>query len=273
MKEKKPLKRPLLCFVVLSYGIFLMLLMVIGLAIFMDAPSALIRFLQIVAAWSSDFAIIILFTSIYPGLKLKDYIKMQFSSKLKVSVLGTVVMIQVIITLVVIVVLSTTSGLPGVAISFASFGAILLAFVDNLVRGPLGEQLGWRGFALNECQKRYSPLKSALIVGFLWVGWHAPLWFLSGYTGIDLIKYITLFMIGIISVSIIMTLFYNLNKNLIIPIVIHQLFNFSLVVMKGDLLDILVYVMLSYFVVAMILILVNPKRILYKSHGMGENLS
>src|SRR5699024_7924426 len=101
-------------------------------------------------------------------------------------------------------------------------------------------------------------------VGVLWGSWHAPLWFLSGYTGVDLIKYIALFMIGIISVSVIMTLFYNLNKNLIIPIVIHQLFNFSLVMIRGDLLDILVYVMLSYFVCANVIIVKKPKENLKK---------
>ena len=238
--------------------------MVTGLAMFIGAPNTMVNFLQIVAAWSSDFAIVILFKRIYLGLRLKDFIKMQFSPKLRFSVLGTVVMIQVIITVVVILLLSTTSDTPGVALSFTSFGLLLIAFLDNLVRGPLGEQLGWRGFALNEVQKKHSPLKSALIVGVLWGSWHAPLWFLSGYTGVDLIKYIALFMIGIISVSVIMTLFYNLNKNLIIPIVIHQLFNFSLVMIKGDLLDILVYVMLSYFVVATVLIVINPKEILYK---------
>ena len=189
---------------------------------------------------------------------------MQFSPKLRFSVLGTVIMIQVIITAVVILLLSTTSDPPGVALSFTSFGLLLIAFLDNLVRGPLGEQLGWRGFALNELQKKYSPLRSALIVGVLWGFWHTPLWFASGYSGVNLLKYILLFMIGIISVSIIMTLFYNLNKNLIIPIVIHQLFNFSLVMFKGDLLDVLVYVMLSYFIVALILIVLNPKKILYK---------
>ncbi len=95
-------------------------------------------------------------------------------------------------------------------------------------------------------------------------GWHTPLWFASGYTGMNLIKYIALFLIGIISFSIIVTLFYNLNKNLVIPIIIHQLFNFSLVLIKGDLLDILVYVMLTYFVTAIILIVINPKEVLYK---------
>src|SRR5699024_5134946 len=106
--------------------------------------------------------------------------------------------------------------------------------------------------------KKYPPLKSALIIGVLCGSRHAPLLFLSDYTGADLIKYITLFMIGIISVSIIMTLFYNLNRNLVIPIVFHQLFNFFLVMIKIDLLDILVYVMLSYLVVVIILTVINP---------------
>jgi len=263
IKEKKLLKRPLLCFVVLSYGIFIVFLMLIGLAMFIGAPIAITNCLQIVSAWSSDFAIVILFPRIYSGLKLKDFIKKQFAPRLKLSVLGTVVVIQVIITVVVILQLQPASETPSAALSFTGLGLLFIAFFDNLVRGPLGEQLGWRGFALNEFQKKHSPLKSALIVGILWGGWHAPLWFLSGYTGVDLIKYIVLFMIGILSVSIIMTLFYNLNKNLIVPIVIHQLFNFSLVVIKGDLLDVLVYVMLSYFVVAIILIVINPKKVLY----------
>jgi len=111
----------------------------------------------------------------------------------------------------------------------------------------------------------FKPLKSALIVGVLWGLWHTPLWFAPGYTGVNLIKYIVLFMIGIISFSIIVTLFYNLNNNLLIPIISHQIFNFSLVIILGDLLDILVYVMLSYFVVAMILIVINPKKVLYKN--------
>src|SRR5690606_31961895 len=102
-----------------------------------------------------------------------------------------------------------------------------------------------------------------LIIGALWGFWHAPLWFASGFTGVDLIIYIVLFMIGIVSFSVIVTLFYNLNKNLLIPIVIHQLFNFSVVIMRGDLLHVFVYVMLSYLVVALLLVIFNPRGILY----------
>src|SRR5690625_2267420 len=131
--------------------------MITGVSMFIGASTAIINFLQIVAAWSSDFAIVILFKRIYPGLKLKDYIKMQFSPKLSFSVLGSVVIIQVIITVVVILLLPITSDTPGVALSFTSFGLLLIAFLDNLVRGPLGEEMGWRGCAINEGQQQESP--------------------------------------------------------------------------------------------------------------------
>ncbi|GAA0323966.1 type II CAAX endopeptidase family protein [Oceanobacillus oncorhynchi subsp. oncorhynchi] len=250
------------CFVVLSYIIFIVLFLIIGISIVFGAPESITNLLQIIAAWSSTFAFIILFKKIYPGLRLKDFVKQQFAPKVKFSVLSSVLIFQIIIIGVTIFLLSTSTD--GAAISYTSMGILSLVFLDQFVRGPLGEELGWRGYALNELQKKHSPLSAAFIIGVLWGFWHMPLWFASGYTGIDLIKYIVLFMIGIISFSIIVTLFYNLNKNLLIPIVAHQIFNFSLVIIRGDLLDILVYVMLFYFVVALLFVVINPKHILYK---------
>jgi membrane protease YdiL (CAAX protease family) len=40
----------------------------------------------------------------------------------------------------------------------------------------LGEEIGWRGFALLKLQARYSPLFSSLIIVFFWVPWHFPFW-------------------------------------------------------------------------------------------------
>lgn len=40
--------------------------------------------------------------------------------------------------------------------------------------GPLGEEPGWRGFALPRMQPRFGPLRGTLLLGVLWVFWHLP---------------------------------------------------------------------------------------------------
>lgn len=263
MKKKKLLNRPFTTFVILCYLIFFIFFIAIGLAMLIGLPESITSMLQIISAWSSTIAFIFIFNQIYPNLTLKRFIKKQFSTRIRFSVLSTIIIIQMIIVALTIFLVPHTNDTQTFSLSFTSVGFLIIAFFDNLVRGPLGEELGWRGFALNELQKKYSPLKSSLIIGVLWGFWHTPLWFASGYTGVNLIKYMVFFMIGILSFSIIITFFYNLNKNLVIPIIAHQLFNFSLVIIQGDLLDILVYVMLFYCGVASLIIVINPYKVLY----------
>jgi len=50
----------------------------------------------------------------------------------------------------------------------------------NPLDGPLGEEPGWRGFALPRLQDGRSPLHASLILGLLVAGWHLPLVFLPG---------------------------------------------------------------------------------------------
>lgn len=52
---------------------------------------------------------------------------------------------------------------------------IVTLFAPNLLGGPLGEEAGWRGFAVARLQQRLNPVVSALIVGFFWANWHLPL--------------------------------------------------------------------------------------------------
>ena len=55
-------------------------------------------------------------------------------------------------------------------------------FLPNLLVAPLGEEPGWRGFALPRLQKRLHPLAAAVVLGFLWANWHLPLFLVSFYT-------------------------------------------------------------------------------------------
>ena len=53
-----------------------------------------------------------------------------------------------------------------------------MAFLSAVM---IGEELGWRGYALPALQARRSPLVASLLLGLLWGVWHFPVWFGLGY--------------------------------------------------------------------------------------------
>ena len=56
----------------------------------------------------------------------------------------------------------------------------------SVLPNTLGEELGWRGFALPKLQARYNALISSIILGLFWGVWHIPLWIALGRTGVTL---------------------------------------------------------------------------------------
>ncbi len=49
--------------------------------------------------------------------------------------------------------------------------------------GPLGEELGWRGYALPRLLARASPFRAGVILGLIWTLWHVPAFLFSGIVG------------------------------------------------------------------------------------------
>lgn len=41
-------------------------------------------------------------------------------------------------------------------------------FMIFFLKGPLAEEFGWRGYALNKIQKKFNALISCIILGFIW---------------------------------------------------------------------------------------------------------
>jgi membrane protease YdiL (CAAX protease family) len=94
----------------------------------------------------------------------------------------------------------------------ASFLGLLLLMI---VGGPLAEELGWRGFALDPLQKRRSALSAALIIGVVWAFWHLPLFLMEGTSqaalGFGGIVF-WLWHIQVVAESVIYTWVYNHTK-------------------------------------------------------------
>ncbi|MDC7226042.1 MAG: CPBP family intramembrane metalloprotease [Spirochaetales bacterium] len=74
----------------------------------------------------------------------------------------------------------------------------------------LGEETGWRGFALPRLQRKYGALVASLGIGVIWGLWHLPLFFIAGNFHQDIS--FTLFMIQEVALSIVMTWIYNNSR-------------------------------------------------------------
>lgn len=107
--------------------------------------------------------------------------------------------------------LTSFDGLPPAFLISYALGFVVIAFLG----GPLGEEIGWRGFALPRMQPRYGPLGGTLLLGALWVFWHLP-HFLTlaqrGGPGTPFVTFLTnfsLFFVMVMAMAIVFTWVFN----------------------------------------------------------------
>lgn len=93
--------------------------------------------------------------------------------------------------------------------------------------GALGEELGWRGYALPRLLKGRSALSASLMLGVIWFVWHLPAFFINGTPQISLS--LPAFFFGALALSILATwLVRQTQGSLILSILLHLMVNFSL---------------------------------------------
>jgi membrane protease YdiL (CAAX protease family) len=121
--------------------------------------------------------------------------------------------------------------LPGVAASYHPLTLSMVlsypaAFASTFVLGgPLGEEPGWRGFALPRLQPMHGPLAGSAILGVLWALWHLPL-FWSGVWTPPTVPNIAMFIVMITALTVVMTwVFNNVKGSLLITMLMHASFN------------------------------------------------
>ncbi|MEQ8241459.1 MAG: serine hydrolase [Cyclobacteriaceae bacterium] len=127
-------------------------------------------------------------------------------------------------------------GLPEDSIVLAIALSPIFFLINTLFGGPIAEELGWRGYAQEALQQKYSPNLSGLIIGFLWSLWHLPLFiFLPKAVGnMSLYAYIPL----MTAMGLVFSWLYNRTKgSVLLAILLHGGMNFTHGFLGADILS------------------------------------
>lgn len=146
-----------------------------------------------------------------------------------------------------------------------------LYIVLGLITGPLGEELGWRGFALPKLQEKMGPVWGSLCLGVLWAAWHFPLFFLPEWSGGLSVSLLALaFFTWVIPFTVIMTWVYNNTRgNLLIMTLLHAAENAAVTLIALQLIMIrptdLLFQFKAYGLLALFLIVITRGKLGYQS--------
>jgi membrane protease YdiL (CAAX protease family) len=89
------------------------------------------------------------------------------------------------------------------------------------VIAPLGEEFGFRGYALPRLQSKWSPLVASLWIGLAWAVWHIPTLFVPAARGTSSLE-LSLYLLCYLAGSVVYTWLYNAgNGSVIGPILAH----------------------------------------------------
>jgi len=101
-------------------------------------------------------------------------------------------------------------------------GHVLLAAVNFvlvfLVGGPLGEEFGWRGYALPALQRRWGWRSASLVLGGAWALWHVPLFYSAGALQSHLPM--GLYALSAIASSVLFAWLFNRSAGSVLPVLV-----------------------------------------------------
>lgn len=100
----------------------------------------------------------------------------------------------------------------------------------SLNSGPVNEEFGFRGYALDKLLIRFGYAKSSLILGFIWGIWHLPWYFTPGQVQYELLQSSLfdafMFIPATILLSFVVSFVYlNTNRSILAGALVHMMFN------------------------------------------------
>jgi membrane protease YdiL (CAAX protease family) len=173
-----------------------------------------------------------------------------------------------------VVALNSLLGGPALSLGMPLLGvAFFLAFMI-FPGSALGEEIGWRGYALPRLQAGRSALSASLIIGPIWALWHLPLW-LTGDPVQTAIFYVPFFF-SVIALSVILTWVYNsTGGSLLMVVLLHATYNLPVTLSIDDLgsratVPVLLYFGLLVVAAIVVVIVAGPKHLSRKRRKQEE---
>ena len=170
--------------------------------------------------------------------------------------------------------LSALMGGPALSLGMPLLGvAVFLAF-SIFPGSALGEEIGWRGYALPRLQAGRSALNASLILAPIWALWHLPLW-LTGEPGRTPTLYAG-FVVSAFALSVILTWVYNsTGGSLLLVVLLHATVNLPMTLAIDELgnratVPLLLYFGLTVVAAIVVVIVAGPKHLSRKHHKQEE---
>jgi membrane protease YdiL (CAAX protease family) len=132
-------------------------------------------------------------------------------------------------------------------------GTTLHFLINLMLGGALGEEPGWRGYALPRLLDRFSALAASIILALAWAVWHLPLWWIAHVP-----SSFPIYVLGLIPLTILFTWFHQWSRgSLLVALLFHASLNTSLV--RLPVFPAILIVNALYWLVALLVITTSPK--------------
>jgi len=146
---------------------------------------------------------------------------------------------------------------------------VFLPFVflqQMLVGSAMGEEPGWRGYALPRMQARTSSLGASLLLGFLWSVWHLPFWLTKGNPAQE--TFLGWSALGLVATTVLFTWVYNHTRgSLLLALLFHASIATTGLFLASATTHPLIDLALTWGVVVLLIVFFGPQRL---SRERGE---
>lgn len=135
--------------------------------------------------------------------------------------------------------------------------------ISAFIISGMGEEFGWRGYALPRFQARWSALTSGILLGIIWISWHIPFFFTPGLPLYQ--RDFWQWAPWVLMSSVIQTWFFNNTKGSVLAAALfHATMNSSFVILP-TLNSLWYYFGLLFFAIIFIVAIFGPKNLVRRS--------